>query len=78
MQISILWEGCHLAGDEDIKTRVTTKTLLTDTIAEVDRWLAAKVRRDESQLQVSARVEAQAIAGPSSASSLSAAGQAAG
>ena len=69
MQISILWEGCHLAGDEDIKTRVKTKMLLADTIAEVDRWLAAKARRDRDARQLAAPVAAQAVAGPSSSSS---------
>ncbi|KAI0663027.1 hypothetical protein C8Q70DRAFT_1050728 [Cubamyces menziesii] len=69
VQISILWEGCHLAGDEDIKTRVKTKMLLADTIAEVDRWLAAKARRDRDARQLAAPVAAQAVAGPSSSSS---------
>ncbi|KAI0334787.1 hypothetical protein GY45DRAFT_1367245 [Cubamyces sp. BRFM 1775] len=71
VQISILWEGCHLEGDEDIKTRVATKTLLADTVAEVDRWLAAKARRDERQLP--ARMAQATAGGPSSSSSAAAA-----
>lgn len=46
MNVSILWEGCPLEGEEDNKARMETKTLLADTVAEVDRWLDAKKHRD--------------------------------
>ncbi|KAL1946555.1 hypothetical protein VTO73DRAFT_14659 [Trametes versicolor] len=46
VNVSILWEGCPLEGEEDNKARMETKTLLADTVAEVDRWLDAKKHRD--------------------------------
>ncbi|KAI0370298.1 hypothetical protein BV20DRAFT_966971 [Pilatotrama ljubarskyi] len=42
VRIAILWEGCPLEGEEDNKARVSTKTMLRETIDEVDRWLKAR------------------------------------
>ncbi|OJT13324.1 hypothetical protein TRAPUB_10090 [Trametes pubescens] len=49
VSISILWEGCPLEGEEDNKARMETKTLLADTIAEIDCWLDAKKYRDSGK-----------------------------
>ncbi|KAI0334803.1 hypothetical protein GY45DRAFT_1431300 [Cubamyces sp. BRFM 1775] len=42
VEISILWEGCPVKDDDDVKAGLAISDFLSEITEEVDRWLAAK------------------------------------